>query len=359
MTRRNLLVLVIGVLVMTLGVAGTWLYITAQIGARTTVVVATQDIPAGAQLTPDLFEATSVQLPEAQLRNLIQVNEAAAFLGYQTLVDIPAGDFLRRTVISANVNPQVDERVALALPSADYVAVPLPVTLETAPSAIIVGDRVDLTLGIAADSTYGRDLAPATTGAAAPGPSTAPVATADNAATVAAITGSGTEPLFVPLDPATGEPLTVTPGTSPAPINAGDASAPGLQLPVAKTVLRGVLVLEVIRDTQSAVRQSPLNADGGAGPVPAAPIVSLVLAVPRDLQELLLFSIEVGTVRVAVVSPGAPADGPEVATFGMAWNDYVALLQRERAQALASGAPIHGPGASLSTPADPDSATQP
>ena len=119
-------------------------------------------------------------------------------------------------------------------------------------------------------------------------------------------------------------------------------------LPVAKTVVHNARVLSVLREQQPTTVQSGTGADVQTVVVNGK-MTALVVAIPREAQELLEFAIDNGTVRVALLS--AQLDNhPNAAvapSLGMTWNDLVALVRMQRGLHSATGLPtdVMGPGA--------------
>ncbi len=119
-------------------------------------------------------------------------------------------------------------------------------------------------------------------------------------------------------------------------------------LPVAKTIVSDAKVMAVIREEKTSTVQDTSDSQPRTVSVPGK-IIALVVAIPREAQELLQFAIDNGSVRVAVLSAkvSETTSGDHKATLGMTWNDLVSLMRMDRDEALATGVPTNviGPGA--------------
>ena len=197
------------------------------------------------------------------------------------------------------------------------IALVVPVNDDTAPPGIRAGDYVDLVYGVV-------------------GVSYAPVV-------------PPTEVAFQSFNPGVGlEPATPDPSAPGEP-----SPTPGVMLfaPLAKTIVTNALVLDLVHEVKQA-NQVTSSGQTVAREVQGA-VTALILAVPRDAQEVVQFALDTGVVRVSLLSANARADGTQVGdrrpTLGMTWNDLVALLEMERQQRLDAGLPssITGAGQDL------------
>jgi Flp pilus assembly protein CpaB len=273
----------------------------------TRVVVAGRDLAPGDVLRPEDLAVASVGLVDADpgvLATLITEEDIGRFLGATVILPVYTNQPLLRSMLGES-----DAAVSLAARlEADMVAAVVPVGPDLAPEGIRVGDYVDLTIHI---------------GALAAQPLTADPVGAES--------------------PIPALSLPVTPSAPAA------APAVAAYLPLAKTLMTNAEVLDVVRRAESRV-----DANGAAVTV-LGPVTGLVLAIPRDAQEVLQFGLQTGLLRVALVSSVVAAEGTESGarrpTLGMTWDDLVALIELERQQRLEAGTlpdPVSGPGAALS-----------
>ncbi|MCC6191672.1 MAG: hypothetical protein IT318_21805 [Anaerolineales bacterium] len=316
MTRRNSAVIVLAIILMVGGFLGV-LFVGQLVNpAPAPVAVAVLDIPAGTTLSADMIAIDSVHMDPKVLAGLVLEGELASYVGGVVVEPIHAFQPVHKAAISVSGNPASDHRLALALSDPSLVAMVVPVTVGTAPDAIVEGDFVDLNFGVGSTTAFGGMLSTA--------PTEMPFAAG-----------------FGALDQAGGE-LAATPAVSPTP-----TPEPLLMLPVAKTVVRSARILSVIREERAATVQSEPGAETRTVAVQGK-IIALVVAIPREAQELLEFAIDNGTVRVALLSAQIADHSDGAApSLGMTWNDLVALVRMEREAALAAGLPtdVFGPGA--------------
>jgi len=222
---------------------------------------------------------------------------------------------LPKAAISVEGNPAAANRLSLGLSDPNLVAMVVPVTQQTAPDAIVEGDFIDLSFGVGGVPSLGSKLSTA--------PTEAPFVTNY---------GGFIQPTLPPLETAV-----ATPTQTPEPL---------LMLPVAKTIVSNAKVLAVIRDQRTDTVQ---DKEGVKTVTVPGKVIALVLAIPREAQELLQFAIDNGTVRVALLSAQADIANAEARqpTLGMTWNDLVSLMRMDRDESLAQGMPtqVIGPGA--------------
>jgi hypothetical protein len=140
---------------------------------------------------------------------------------------------------------------------------------------------------------------------------------------------------------------------TPAPLEPGLQPTPAPELllimPVAKTIVSNAKILALIHE-ERAVPTSNLsdsNRNEQRTVIVKGKLIGLVVAIPREAQELLQFAIDNGVVRVSVLSAAAQPGDTHEPTLGMTWNDLVALMKMDRQAALANGLPddVIGPGA--------------
>jgi hypothetical protein len=279
--------------------------------------VALVDIPVGTTLSEDMVAMDSVHMDKKVIAGLIRDDELALFVGNTVVEPIHAFQPIQKAALSGDANPAAAKRSALALSDPNLVAMVVPVNQGTAPDAIVEGDYVDLNFGVGSSTSFGGMMTTAPTPAA--------FSYGYNSLPDAAISVEGT--------------AAATPTPSPEPL---------LMLPVSKTVVRYARVLAIIREERTTTVQN----EGDPAPrtvIVKGKAIALVVAVPREAQELLGFAIDNGTVRVALLSAEVDVNDQNARqpTLGMTWNDLVALVRMERERALAAGLPaeVIGPGA--------------
>lgn len=317
MTRRNSAVIVLAIILMVGGFLGV-LFVGQLVNpAPVSVAVAVLDIPAGTILTEDMIAIDSVHMDAKVIAGLVQEGELTQYVGGVVVEPIHAFQPVHKAAISVSGNPASANRLALALSDPNLIAMVVPVNVGTAPDAIVEGDYVDLNFGVGSTTAFGGML------------STAPTEEPFSS-------GFGASNQTIPeLQVA----ATVSPTPTPEPL---------LMLPVAKTVVRSAQVMAVIREERTSTVQSAPGAEAQTVLVKGK-VIALVVAIPREAQELLEFAIDNGTVRVALLSAQI-ADhsvGANTPSLGMTWNDLVSLVRMEREAALSAGLPadVYGPGA--------------
>ncbi len=292
------------------------------------VVVAVQDIPAYSTLDPNALGVDSQRINSQVARTLILREEIDQYVGGFVVENIHAGEPLRKGAIVAPDNPQAATRLALMMTDPDRVAMVIPVDAKTAPSQIGPGDWVDLVLGLApgnisagSGTTFSNLLAPTPAAISFPlGPSFPVTSTAR----------STPQPTIVPPF-SFGTAVTAT----------GSVSAGEMNLPADKVVIQNVPVLGV------RFQQVPNPAFTGSGgslgqtsgassaPQPAyipGDIQAATVLLPRTSVELVTFAMDNGRVHIALlpVKTGQAANGAQLPTFGISFNDVLAWMMRER-----------------------------
>lgn len=324
MNKRNATVIVLATALMILSIVGV-VFVGQVINPPTVpVAVAVADIPVGTVLTEDLLAVDNVRVNPKVLPSLVRESELKGFVGGTVVKPINRYEFLLKSAVSAEGNPASSSRVSLALSDRSLVAMVVPVTQETSPDAIVEGDYVDLSFGVGSNAPFGNRLTTDETEQSKDpfAPSFAGIV----------------EPSPIPL---------ITDEFQPTPTPTVE---PMLVLPVAKTVVKYAKVLTVIREERTVNTAGPLTGQQQGQPrtaVVKGKIIGIVVAVPREAQELLQFAIDNGVVRISVLSAEAVPDGNNPTTLGMTWNDLVALVRMDREAALAAGLPaeVIGPGA--------------
>jgi hypothetical protein len=318
MKARNLTVVFIGMVLMAASILG--VVFVGQIinPPATPMAVAIVEIPAGTVISRDMVRMDNVQVNSKVAASHVREAELDQFVGSVAVEPIHQYSYLSKSALSKENSPAAGRRLALALADPKLVAMVVPVDQKTAPDAIVEGDYIDLDFGALGDRTAGSTLTTRPT--EAPGFSQG----YSNGLSQLALLPTGT----------------LSPTATPTP-------EPLLMLPVAKTIVSQAKVMSVVRDTQTATQ---IDAQGQAQTV-ATPgkLLALVVAVPREAQELVQFAIDNGSVRVALLSAQIRGGDPALRqpTLGMTWNDLVSLMRMEREAALATATPpsILGPGA--------------
>lgn len=313
--RRNLLVLMVGLLLMVASFIGVFLLGQVFNPPAVLVVVASRDFSPGEVVRLEDLATVSVHVDETEsgFFDTVFLQSNVQFLNNKIVTQpIAAGQPIPRNAIVATGN--LSGGLSGQLEDSSLIALVVPVSADTAPPGIQSGDYVDLVYGV-----VGVSYSPVVP------PTEVPFQSFGN--------GVGLEPAtpdpFAPLDP------TATPGVM-------------LYAPLAKTIVTNALVLELVRETQES---SQATSSGRSAEAVAGPVTALVLAVPRDAQEVVQFALDTGIVRVSLLSANVRADGTQAGdrrpTLGMTWNDLVALLEMERDQRLAAGLPSTITGAGL------------
>jgi len=314
--KRNALVIGLAILVMLVGFSGNFIIGRLINPPAKKVVVAQVTIPAGSVIDPSMLVLAAVSVPDSLMPSLISESEASTFLGGRAAVDIPKLQLITKNMIVADGNPAASQRIALTLSDPNLVAMTVPVDASVAPEAITVGDYVDLVMGVGNPSNTEKLT-------------TAPTATPDLMLNQG-FAGQPTAVVAALASPGAG---------SPTPTN-----EPRLYMPVAKTVVSNAKVLSVVREQA----QAQTNAQGTPVAPEAGKPIGLVIAVPRQAQEIVEFALVNGSLRISLLSPnqGAVKPGQRQPTLGMTWDDLVAMVRMERQSALDLGTPstLYGPG---------------
>jgi hypothetical protein len=287
-------------------------------GAR--IVVAVVEIPTGTVLTSDMVRVDTVQGNAKVTASHVQEKELNQFIGAVAVEPIHKYSYIPKSALSVEGNPAASNRLALALSDKAFVAMVVPVSPETAPDAMVEGDRVDLNFGTNGDRSNGQKLTTR--------PTDQPGLSQMYDYSPSAASSAGTPA-------ATGTP-------TPTPTPDGE---PLLVLPVAKTIVRQAKILGVVRE--QLTQQTQVSGEAVNVTVPGK-MLAIVVAVPREAQELMQFAIDNGNVRVSLLSAQVSADAPErQPSLGMTWNDLVSLMRMDRDAALATMTPanVMGPGA--------------
>lgn len=316
--RRNLLVLLVGLLLMVSSFAAVYLFGQVFNPPAVLVVVASRDFNPGEVVQLQDLATISVHVDESEsvFYKTVFLKSDLQLLNNKIVTQpIAAGQPIPRNAVVAAGN--LNSGLAGQLEDPSLIALVVPVSEDTAPPGIRAGDYVDLVYGVV-------------------GVSYAPVV-------------PPTDVAFQTFNPGAGlEPVTPNPNMAVEP-----SPTPGVMLyaPLAKTIVTNALVLDLVHEVKQA-SQVTSSGQTVAREVQGA-VTALVLAVPRDAQEVVQFALDTGVVRVSLLSANARADGTQIGdrrpTLGMTWNDLVALLEMERQQRLDAGLPsaITGAGQDL------------
>ena len=305
--------LVIGVIAAVAALVGFILFSLVFNQGTVPIVVAVRDIPSGTVVTRDMLGIDDMKINPQSASVLVQESELGIFVGGVTAQVLYAYQPVPKAAIVAEGNPASSSRLALALTDPTIVAMVVPVNRETSPENLAEGDYVDLNFGVGSATFLAGTLS--------------------------------TAPTPFPFQPLPN--VFVTQPPVPLPPTLTPPAEPRLTLPIAKTLVHAARVLSVVYD------EAPNP--GYAGPSSGQPatirgdIIALVVAVPKEVEEVLHFAIVNGSIRVALLSPNGNWETGEIRqpTLGMSWDDMVALFRLDREQILAAGLPseIVGPGA--------------
>lgn len=310
--RRNLLVLIVGLVLMGVSFVGVFLLGQVFNPPAVRVVVAARDFNPGDVVRLQDLAMVSVHIDETEsgFYDTVFLQADVQYLNNKIVTQaIAAGQPIPRNAVVAAGN--LSGGLSGQLEDPNLIAMVVPVTEETAPPGIRAGDYVDLVYGVV-NAAYAPVVPPTDV---PPSAYNAPV-----------------------LEPAT--PVSVVVAPSPT-------AEVMLYVPLAKTIVTNALVLDLVHKT---TQNSQVQANGQTVVTEVSgPVTALVLAVPRDAQEVLQFALDTGVVRVSLLSANVRADGTRAGdrrpTLGMTWNDLVALLEMERDQRLAAGLPGEVTGA--------------
>ncbi len=308
---------------MVVGFLGNLLFGTLVNPPTTSIVVARVEIPVGTILTREMLGVDDMRLNNQVAAVLVQEADLPLIVGGMNVETIHAFQPVHLSSIVADGNPAAAGRLSLTLTDPDVVAMVIPVNAETAPQSIAAGDYIDLNFGVGSATFLAGTL------------STAP-----------------TPQPFQPLPGFVAQSRTGLDGvTIPAPqFTAGPTPTeePRISLPVAKTIVHTARVLSVVSD--DVPNPAYLGPDGNELATEQGAPIALVVAVPRDAEEIVHFAIVNGSIHVALLSPqndNVAEAGQRIPTLGMSWDDMVALFRLERDAALEDGLPevLRGPGA--------------
>ena len=257
------------------------------------IFVATRDISPGEVLVPHMVELHTVQVSNSGA--YVTANNIDIYGGAIVADAIYAGEFIPATSLSIEGNPASASRVSLALGDTDEVAMVVPVTPLSSPREIAPGDRVDINLAVGSAAFLAGSLEV--------------VPTPDGANKIYATGGLGlVDPQFAPT--------IISPFETPAPTTTPQSP---ITLPVAKRIVSGALVLDVLYEEVINPSFSP---DADAPQLSYGDIRALVLSIPRSMQEAVSFGVAQESLIITVLPPNTEPEG-EDATAGMSWDDLV------------------------------------
>jgi len=226
---------------------------------------------------------------------------------------IYAGEMIPLSSIADSDSPVLDSRISLALDDPNMVALVVPVDPKTSPQNIVVGDYVDLILAVGSGTFLSGNFDTVS----------APEGANDY---YFQSYGYSTEDGGESTDPFTYEELFYEGGQinvqGPTPTSVVNP----ITLPVAKTVALRTKVLSVQHEI---IVNAAFNPDVDAPMVSKGDILGIVVAVPREMEEIVAFGVANGDLRIAVLSPLA-GEGSIDRTPGMSWDDLVAFFKWER-----------------------------
>jgi hypothetical protein len=343
---------IIGAILLIVAFVGFLLLTTVFNPPSVTVLIAAQDIQPGDVLGPDMVQLAEVDLPNVAY--YITEPEIPQYAGAVAIERVYQGEFLYKGNFVAAEAGQLPDRLSLVLSDPNLVAFVIPVSPEVAPPGIRPGDRIDLTMGIGSATFLSGQLS------LIPTPNPLEPREVYLAGVYQQQPGifdeEGDEFLG---DPSETGALLPTPQITPA---SSSPEETGATLPITKTIVRGAIVISVIRDTQI----NPAFTGGEEQDVFAyGDVIALVVVIPSEAQELVSFALDNGTIRVALLSPLAEDDSTQP-TMGMSWDDMVAFFLAERQILIETIQPtLVAPGANLiwpliqpeDTPAPTDSPT--
>jgi Flp pilus assembly protein CpaB len=262
--------------------------------------IAVTDIPPGTPLDPSMFRLQQVRgLDTSTLDSTVEAGEFGAVVGHETLEMIHAGS----PVFWAQIDPEQQTRLTLALSDPTHLIYPLPVTADQVGDFLVAGDVVDVIF------TLGR----------AGQPELSHVETWE-------VDGPAPLGMLCPEDVITD---TMCPGDEMEHITV-------LDLPVSKVILPDVQVLRVEREemtSSSASYSMGSSAAENTGPTTfEGDIMRLYVELDRDQAEVLSFALHNGAMNLP--ARAEPAGG---ASQGFTWDDFQGMFFGDRPEAELRG----------------------
>ena len=317
------------------------------------VVVALQDIPRYTCVTRRMLAVDAQHVHQRVAQGYVLKGELDTYLGALAIEPIHAGEPLTKMRLVTGANALARKRLSLALEEEDKVAMVIPIKKGRCPQAIYPGDYVNIVFGVGnVPPTSGRagtgegagqaeglsplsasalhpylhtELGITLTGASRqvlPSPGTsetvpsAPLGTGASGATEA------------PSPSALLSPLTEALPGQAVPQEEAIALSQGVMLPLAKAVVRDVLVLGVRREM--VINPAYATGGGEATPYIQGSVEALDCLVPAEAQEILAFAIENGSLHVILLPHVAHSEEEDSPTLGVTWQDMLDLFYQER-----------------------------
>ena len=159
MKWRSILTLTLG-LVLAVAAGGAVLTILQQVNRpRVPVAIAAVDLAAGQPLRSDSVRYELVDSRSLALKTLLTESQVQELIGLPLAHAVARSEFLSASDIAAADSPAAAGRVALMLSDPSLVAVAIPIGEDTAPGAIVVGDSIDISVGLNG-TNYARPMDP-------------------------------------------------------------------------------------------------------------------------------------------------------------------------------------------------------
>jgi hypothetical protein len=280
------------------------------------VFIAVEDIPPGELIEPYMVSVIPAQLDNAAM--YLNTDNIEQFAAGVVLDQVYAGEMIPLSSLADPSSPVLDARISLALSDPEMVALVVPVDPTTSPQSIVVGDRVDLVLAVGSGTFLSGNFE------SVPAPEGANDYYYQSYAFPSEEGGEGSDPFtYEDLFLEQGAQIHIQ-GPTPTPV------VQPITLPVAKSV---VLQAEVLAVQHEIIVNTAFSPDVDSPPTRKGDITALIVAVPREMEEIVAFGVANGDLRVAVVSPLAGNEGLDQ-TPGMSWDDLVDFFKWEREEWL-------------------------
>ena len=311
------------------------------------VVIAVQDIPAFSTLDEGMLGIDAERINAQVARVFVLREEVDQYLAGVTVETIHAGEPLRKSALIAANNPQAAKRLALMMSDPGQVAFVIPLDGKTTPQQIEPGDTVDIVIGMANGiESQNHATFPSIIHTPTPQAFNTQGLPGFSATGLSGVGGiSTTLPTFFRATPAPTPPLSffITQTLPVYPLN--------MNMPTSKVVIQNVSVLAVrFQQVPNPLYTGAELGSAGTGQpsrpsVPAyvpGDVQSVTVLVPREQIEILNWGIENAQVRLALLAPQAKLTPALTRTpsAGVAYNDLLTWMMRERAQVLSGTLPI-------------------